>query len=132
MLLTEISSNQALVANQAIGLSATPALITNDNVAINEDNNGLIIKVPGIYKVSLQLTATSSGTDIGAVLYANGEEVTMTKAEETFASGDTGEIDITYPVNVIATEETTQALVQFYSLYGGTVNAGYVTVERIS
>lgn len=131
MYLTEISSNSALVLNQPIVFASTPTLATNDNVSLNEDNNGLIINYPGVYKVRFQANMVSSTTDVGASLYADGEEVTMTRIEIALAEGDSGEVVIEYPIEILPTEEDKKALLQFVSTNAGTILSGYVSAERI-
>lgn len=130
MYLIDISSNAALVQNGIIRLANEPKLMTNDNVEVNEDSTGLIIKKPGVYKVKLQLTAISSSNGIGAALRVNGDEVTTTEA--TFEDGEMGELTIDYPVYVIHDEDSEhKALVQFYATFDAIVLGGHVIVEKV-
>lgn len=130
MFLTQIATG-SLTANQPIALNSQPELSTNGNVALNSANNGLVIKTPGIYKVKLQANLKSTGTAIGAALFADGTAVTATDVEITLASGDDGELVIEHPVEVVSAQSPSQALVQFYATQPATVIGGYVTVERV-
>lgn len=130
MYLIDISPNAALVQGRVIRLGNEPKLATNDNVELNEDNTGLVIKKPGVYKVKLLLTVVSGDNGIGAALRANGDEITTTEA--TFEDGEMGELVIDYPINVLHDDDGThQALIQFYATFDATLLSGHVMVERV-
>lgn len=130
MYLIEISPNAALVQGRLIRLSNEPKLATNDNVELNDDSTGLILKRPGVYKVKLLLTVISGDNGIGAALRANGNELTTTEA--TFEDGEMGELVIDYPVNVLHDDDGEhQALIQFYATFDATLLGGHVIIERV-
>lgn len=130
MYLVEISPNSALVEGRPIRLANEPKLVTNDNVALNEDSTGLIIQAPGVYKVKTLLTVMSTSNGIGIALRADGTEVTTTEA--TFDDGEVGELVIDYPINVLHSEDGDhKVLVQIYAMFAGEIYGGHVIVERV-
>lgn len=130
MYLVEISPNSALIEGRPIRLANEPKLVTNDNVALNEDSTGLIIQAPGVYKVKTLLTVMSTSNGIGIALRADGTEVTTTEA--TFDDGEVGELVIDYPINVLHGEDGDhKVLVQIYAMFAGEIYGGHVIVERV-
>ena len=126
-------------ASQPFLLSNEPFVKTNDNVKLNEEGNGLLIVVPGLYKVRIQTnlyTIIPSGQSIGnagASLYINGQKVDDTEVVFAFTENSRTETIIEYPIEVKRSDDAEeQVLVQFYSVADATLESGYVTVERIS
>lgn len=111
---------------------SNPSLTTNDNVIMNSTNTGLLIISPGVYKVRAQMNLTSTGTEIGAAIVANGDTITQSSVTVTLGSGDDGEIITEYPVTVTSALSPQQALVQINALASANLINGFVTVERIS
>ena len=130
MYLIEISPNSTLIEGRPIRLANQPKLVTNGNVTLNEDSNGLIINAPGVYKIKMLLTVLSVSNGIGVSLRVNGDEVTTTEA--TFDDGEVGELVIDYPIDVKHDKDGEhKVLVELHAAFAGEIYGGHVIVERV-
>ncbi|MCQ2962203.1 MAG: hypothetical protein MJ235_07710 [archaeon] len=137
MFATKISSTALIQANQPIGLDNSPMINSNNNVILNEDNNGILIIEPGLYKVKIQLnlftivSETESSGNAGVVFYVNGEKLNESEFIISFSESTASEVTLEYPINVIKSEDADHVLIQFYSAADATLRNGFITVERV-